>query len=153
MSECMWFAVAFQVWWFYTNYPGISDITQTCLCSSILCCKMIIFKWFFLDNSLNVAQNCENTLEPPEGGGLNEYTQSILTYRNNPSYISIGILICLSVRSNTDLIRIKLRLFQAHLMCSRNRVLTYSWTSWISCYGDVNVKVGTAISSWIMKQF
>ena len=53
----------------------------------------------------------------------------ILTYRNNPSYTLIGILIFLSVRSNTDQIRIKLRLFQAHLMCSRNRVLTYSWTS------------------------
>ena len=55
--------------------------------------------------------------------------QCILTYRNNPSYISMGILICLSVRSNTDQIRVKLRLFQVHRMCSRNRVLTYSWTS------------------------
>ena len=53
----------------------------------------------------------------------------ILTYRNNPSYTSMGILIFLSVRSNTDQIRMKLRLFQAHLMCSRNRVLTYSWSS------------------------
>ena len=53
----------------------------------------------------------------------------ILTYRNNPSYMSMEILICLSVRSNTDQIRMKLRLFQVHPMCSRNRVLTYSWTS------------------------
>ena len=57
------------------------------------------------------------------------HMKNILTYRNNPSYTSMGILIFLSVRSNTDQIRMKLRLFQAHLMCSRNRVLTYSWTS------------------------
>ena len=45
---------------------------------------------------------------------------NILTYRNNPSYTSMGILIFLSVSLNTDQIRMKLRLFQAHLMCSRN---------------------------------
>ena len=57
------------------------------------------------------------------------FTVYILTYRNNPSYTSMGILIYLSVRSNTDQIRMKLRLFQAHLMCSRNRVLIYALTS------------------------
>ena len=25
-----------------------------------------------VDNFLNFAQNCENTLEPPEGGGFND---------------------------------------------------------------------------------
>ena len=35
----------------------------------------------------------------------------------------MGILIFLSVRSNTDQIRMELRLFKAHLACSRNRVL------------------------------
>ena len=53
----------------------------------------------------------------------------ILTYRNNPSFTSMGILIFLSLCSNTDQIRMKLRVFQAHLMGSRNQVLTYSWTS------------------------
>ena len=69
----MWFAVDFQVKWFYTNYPGISDIEQTCFCSNILCsnftgCKMIIF--VTVDKFLNFAKKYENMLEPPEGGGL-----------------------------------------------------------------------------------
>ena len=45
--------------------------------------------------------------------------------QNNPSYTSMGVLIFLSVRSNTDQIRMKLRLVQPHLMCSRNRVFIY----------------------------
>ena len=53
----------------------------------------------------------------------------ILTYRSNPSYKSIVILIFLSVRSNTDQIRMKLRPCKANRMCSRNRVLSYSCTS------------------------
>ena len=38
-------------------------------------------------------------------------SESILTYRNNPSYTAMGILIFLSVRSNTDQIRMKFRIF------------------------------------------
>ena len=44
----------------------------------------------------------------------------ILTYRNNPSYTSMAILIFLSVRSNTDQIRMELRPCKANLVCSRN---------------------------------
>ena len=55
--------------------------------------------------------------------------RSILTYRNNPSYTSMVILIFLSERSNTDQIRIKLRPCKANTICSRNRVLTYPCTS------------------------
>ena len=48
------------------------------------------------------------------------YGVYILIYRNYPSYTSMVNLIFFSVRSNTDQIRMKLRPFQAHLMCSIN---------------------------------
>ena len=51
--------------------------------------------------------------------GANVY---ILTYRNNPSYISMVILIFPSVRSNTAQIRMKLRPCNSNLMCSSNHI-------------------------------
>ena len=49
---------------------------------------------------------------------------NILTYRNNPQYIAMVILIFPSVCSSTDQIRMKLSPCNANLMCTRNQVLT-----------------------------
>ena len=37
---------------------------------------------FWGDDFLNIAQKCENTLEPPEGGGFMECTQSMFKSKN-----------------------------------------------------------------------
>ena len=49
---------------------------------------------FFLDNILNFAQNCGHKLEPPEGGGFNEYPQSMFYSKNKKNMI--GTLYTLS---------------------------------------------------------
>ena len=82
-----------------------------------------------------------------------KWLTNILTDR---SYLSENLMViskCPLLRLNPDQMWLNFSACKANTLCYRKLASAYSYTDWISRYGDVNEKLGTALSLKFMNMF